>query len=1263
MKAILRISLGFGLAVFIFLVLGCGLLFVPGVQLRLASFILKQRFDYVALDTLQLSPSSLRLRNLQLVKNEAHISLPKLELYWDFFSLLHRKPFQLKNFEALDLRIDAPRPEDLNALFSSGHSADSVVTATAYLPSSPTPSKSSPVNAPSPQALDQAGKAKVKKSLGLLQELAFLDRIAIDKLVLRGSLYFSDAELSFTIGAQDLAPKANGRVHLEGQYKNTQQDRAFDSLSLEGDVHLHCENKSQTREVQGDLVVKLEHPEQALSTHFAFGIEPTLNGEYYTLESFILEESNQASALFSLEGTLDYALQTINSKFSCKLDEANFHKLFPHKTLPDTVLKIQGTADYTLKNKALGVAAFFDLDATKLEHLEPSLASLEAVYLRNKVDVKLSTEGIELKVFNALLQDKSGRSLLKCDLLQPFSARFTSKGLQFHAVQGPLLSLSLTDFPFAYIAPFIKDYTVQASPVSASFIMELEGQTLSFVCKQPLALNELSVSKGSEPLCEELSIEAEPHIRYSPDALLLEYTQCKLMQGKAKEDLLSLQGKIKIHLADGQTPLALEASGMALANIQGILQQKGIQQYYRPTFKGRLFLASSYDCSYQLDTHTFKLKQLEGALTADLKLPKSDAYLSFQALQSASFDCSAPLLAPFSANAQGPLFKLVLNQLPLSLLEPLALPLTVGGDSVSGSLLLSREDLAFPSKEISQGYHFVFDQALSLRRLSLKQGPSVYLTNLNGSFVAEGFFSPKYIKAQWTQASLGFFGSQKALLESNGQIALRPEAGLDGLEAVDAKLSLDLPQLFSLEAMPFLNNLEKGKLELTFYGNFLGQKTFKSLLYLKNLLFVDSSQAIDSLNLSLVGNIENWKALQIKGPLIVQGPAGKTDLEVDAIYRQEAGKHRYALKLEGEHAFVDDLMLLAQAVLPEGDPGAAQLLASSSPPLIPLASSPVGDTLAFWQGLEGTCSLHIGALHYRDIIITQLHLENSLNPSLALAKLDGKYVGAAFSSTVDLAFNPKLPKPYALKAKLDLAEFDLATLVVGAKLMPSTPLEGTFKVQAKVSSESLNKDLLLEDLQGILYLDGKNGSVKTFAATSKATQAGTKALAIAGVFLGSQVKELDFISQVIQFFSNIPYDQCALVVERGLDRAIEIQTLSLKGPEVYLSGRGKIDYHPHLPLADQNMRIHTRLDAKGKGASLLNSLGLLREKSSSEGYFSGPQFTIGGTPSKPDFTELYNLLISSGTQIQSVPTGQTITPSIPAPANADPLQSLLNLFK
>lgn len=1246
MKVFFKISL-FG-AIFCALLLGlsCSLLFIPAIQVRFASLLLRQRFDYVGIEAFRFSPSHLVLKNLQLVTGEAHINLSKLDVYWNLFSLLQRKPFQIKSFEALGLRVDAPSTQDLAQLWQSKPDGTQ----------SPQP-KASSASSTSDGLAQTAPKLKTKKSFGILNELSFLDRIAIDQLTFSGHLSSAEGELEFNIKVENLAPKANGLVKIRSALTNTLQDRSFNTVSLDGDLRVHHDNTSQAREIQGDFTAKLDHASQPTSSNFAFSIEPLLNGEYYKLESFILEDDNQASAFLSLEGTLDQALQKINAKFACNIDEQHLYAFFPHKNLPDIVLKIQGTADYQLKQKSLNIAAFLDLDASDLQRLDPSLASLEAVYLRNKLDLKIHPEGLDLKVLNALLQDKSGRSLLKCDLLQPFSARFSKQGLQFNKVQGSLLSLNLTEFPFAYIAPFIKNYKVQASPISASFVAELQGQTVSLIAKAPLTIPNITISQDGEELFKDLSLGAQANIIYDTQSLIIDYPSCKLTQGPRAEDLLSCHGKLSISLTKGTQPKSLEATGMVLANLKALLQQEGIKKYYAPQVEGPLFFASSYHCAYELDQKVFTLKQAECALSADLRGPKNEAYLNFEALQSTLFDCSSAVQAPFSANASGPLFKVVLNQLPLSLIEPLGSSLHIGGDSISGTLLLSREDIAFPNKELSQGYYFIWDQALSIKRLCLKQEQETLVNNLDLRLAAEGFLSPRYIKAKWTELNLNFFGSQKAFADSSGQVVLNPQLGLEGLEVLDAKLSMDLPQLLSLQMMPFLNNLEKGKLQFTFYGNFVGQKNFKSLVYLKNLIFVDPFQSIESVYLSLDGQLEGLEAIRFKGPLIVQGPSGKTGLELDGAYKKGANTHLCSLHLDAEHVFINDLLLMQKAVLPE-HPTLAQ--ASQAP--LPIAAAKA-DTLAFWNGIEGKFTFNIAALHYQDLIIKKFHLESMLSPSVLLAKVDGTYVGAAFASSLDITFNPKLAKPYTLKTKLELAEFDLATLIVGSKLIPSAPLEGTFKVSAKASSEALNKELLLDELQGTVYMDGKQGSIKTFEATSKTVQAGSKALAIAGAFLGTQVKELDFISQVITFFSYIPYDQCALIIDRGLDKSIDIQKLTLKGPEVYLSGKGRIDYHPSIPFPQQNMTILTRLDAKGKGASLLNSLGLLREKTSSEGYFAGPQFTIRGTPSKPDFTEFYQQLVSPRAQTPSSPQpNKANTAPQEQAAPKDPLQSLLNLF-
>lgn len=1245
MKVILKLSLFIGL--FCLLLLGGSLcvLCIPAVQVRLASAVLKQRFDYVGIEALRLRPSHLVLKNLQLIKEETHINLAELDIYWNLFSLLQRKPFQVKSF-AGQLKIDTPTTQSLNQLFTSDAAASS---------QSPSLSRTAPKSA---DTLNEApAKLKAQKSLGLLKDLSFLDKIAIDNLSFSGHLMSTEGELEFDISIQNLAPKANGLIKIRSELTNTQQNRAFNTFAIDGALSIHHDNPSQAREIQGDFTAKLHKAELPSTSHISFIIEPLLNGEYYKLESFILSNTQQATPCLEVEGTLDQALQKINAKFLCNIAERDLELFFAADALPDIVLKLEGTADYQLKHKSLNIAAFLDLDASNLQHLDPSLASLEAVYLRNKLDVKLTPEGIDLKVLKALAQDKSGRSLLQCDLLQAFSARFGKDGLQFNKVQGALLSLHLTEFPFSYLAPFIKGYKVQAGPISASFMVELEGQTVSLLSKTPLTIPHIHISQEDEVLFKDLSFSAQANARYNTQSLVIDYPSCKLTQGPSAEDLLSCHGNVSISLLDGKEPKNIEAKGMVLANIKSLIQQEGIQKHYAPIFKGPLFFGSSYNCSYELKPKIFKLTQAECALSADLRAPKEDAYLSFEALQSTSFDCSAPAQAPFSANASGPLFKVVLNALPLSLIEALNLPVQIGGDSISGTLVLSREDIAFPGKELKQGYSFVWDQALTIKHLWLKKDQES-IHNLDLCLAAEGFLSPSYIKAQWTQFSLNFLGSQKLLAESSGKIIFNPEFGFDGLEALDAKVSMDLPQLLSLQAMPFLNNLEKGKLQCSLYGNFVGQKNFKSLIYLKNLIFIEPHTSIDSIYLSLEGQLESLSSLRFKGPLILQGPSGKTDIDINGSYQKTASTQLCALQLDAEHIFVDDLLLMQKSVLPEHTASSVPTPQAHRP----AATEAKADTVAFWNGIEGKLGLNVGALHYQDLIIKKLHLEAGLSPSLFLAQVSGTYVGAAFSSSLDVAFNAKLPKPYILKTKVDLAEFDLATLIVGSKLMPTAPLEGTFKLSAKASSEALNKDLLLDELQGTVYLDGKNGSIKTFEATSKTVQAGSKALAIAGAFLGTQIKELDFLSQVITFFSDIPYDQCSVILDRGLDKSLDIQKLILKGPEVYLSGRGRVHHHPELSFSQQTMTIDTRLDAKGKGASLLNSLGLLKEKTSYDGYFSGPQFTIRGTPSKPDFNELYKLLISPKGQTSSAPAQDKASSPQEAPTTKDPLQSLLNLF-
>jgi len=63
---------------------------------------------------------------------------------------------------------------------------------------------------------------------------------------------------------------------------------------------------------------------------------------------------------------------------------------------------------------------------------------------------------------------------------------------------------------------------------------------------------------------------------------------------------------------------------------------------------------------------------------------------------------------------------------------------------------------------------------------------------------------------------------------------------------------------------------------------------------------------------------------------------------------------------------------------------------------------------------------------------------------------------------------------------------------------------------------------------------------------------------------------------------------------------------------------------------DQPLVIKTQFSAKDDVATLLQELTLLKNEKDNLGYDLGPSFTIDGSLSQPDFSDLYRMIFRAG---------------------------------
>jgi hypothetical protein len=93
---------------------------------------------------------------------------------------------------------------------------------------------------------------------------------------------------------------------------------------------------------------------------------------------------------------------------------------------------------------------------------------------------------------------------------------------------------------------------------------------------------------------------------------------------------------------------------------------------------------------------------------------------------------------------------------------------------------------------------------------------------------------------------------------------------------------------------------------------------------------------------------------------------------------------------------------------------------------------------------------------------------------------------------------------------------------------------------------------------------------------------------------------------------------------------LNLTSLEFISPETRLTGHGTIQYQKGVSIADQPLHVEMQLAGKDHLAFLLGKTNLLGGQQDDKGYsmMSAP-FVIGGTPSKPDSSQLWKIVGSA----------------------------------
>jgi hypothetical protein len=164
-------------------------------------------------------------------------------------------------------------------------------------------------------------------------------------------------------------------------------------------------------------------------------------------------------------------------------------------------------------------------------------------------------------------------------------------------------------------------------------------------------------------------------------------------------------------------------------------------------------------------------------------------------------------------------------------------------------------------------------------------------------------------------------------------------------------------------------------------------------------------------------------------------------------------------------------------------------------------------------------------------------------------------------------------------------------------------------------------DLLLRS-QDEIRVEGRDG---TFRALAEPPQRLSRLARMAGAVTFS--KEMRAAGRLLLKLADLRFSRAALRLTRDPESGLVLQSLSLDGENVRVTGSGKIPPAPEVPLLDHPLTASLGIAARGDPAIVLDGVGLLEKAADAAGFrpLNRP-IRLAGTLGAPDASDLHRTL-------------------------------------
>ncbi len=568
----------------------------------------------------------------------------------------------------------------------------------------------------------------------------------------------------------------------------------------------------------------------------------------------------------------------------------------------------------------------------------------------------------------------------------------------------------------------------------------------------------------------------------------------------------------------------------------------------------------------------------------------------------------------FPLGGDGEVARVRIDSLPIAWIPLSESPIDMTGDTISASLLI------LASKD---EYGLVSEGPFLASGLSLSYKDRLLVEDVDLDLSGQLTYGPNEAEVEISRLAVNSAGGE--IVHGAGTLVWRSDGGEWTPKSLRAEGST---QLAALSRQPlgaaFFHEME-GALAVEAEVDWADSLKFSLEMIARNITQASWPGVLYNLDLAaeLVGNeAGQWS---LAAPLQLNG-IGESDVIAEVSYRPTDSGGRSEISVSGTRLHVDDIQgIVGLFSMARREQAEGEATETSDPETI-FRFVPEGQIV--------DVKVRVGQVDYQsryqlDDVVARFTLSEE---NLSIEQLSARIEASPLEARGVVRPSGSGQSGYDLDARYSLKGFDFGEFLMKADPGKPAMLEGIFDVNGNVKTHGSDLASLLDKVEGSFALEGAEGRFRGLRRGDQGSGIAAIGGLIGGIIGYTQEKPgLVALSRLASAMRVLPYDHVSLKSHRKADDDLIIEPIEIVGPEIHLSGNGRIKYRADLPLLEQEMVINCRLGVRGEMARNLFVLDLLGEGKDERGYwiFYKP-FEIRGTLSAPDTRPFWGILANAG---------------------------------